>query len=202
MLAAAVATAFLLPPALFLELGAYFGAPAQAVALSFLFGQAIAEEATKAVGIGLANLRRSFFSWFTLTTTTAGFMGLVERFLLAMNWRPDGGNLNDVALLLIDARSVIGHIALSLVCVMTARALHGRLQGWAAGVLIAGFLHGLTNILPRQLPSELRAELPLLAPIVSAIVFMTIIAIAFALRRNFDWRTADAGRRAPSSKAF
>jgi|CXWL01.1.fsa_nt_gi RsiW-degrading membrane proteinase PrsW (M82 family) len=181
-----IALVLVLHPGVLSLAGDTIGVSRFIAALFWLFAAGIAEETGKACGIALSRPAASRFSWFWLTAATAGVFGLLERWGLTVNRVPDG--ISPLAGLLFDIRGVVGHIALSMVCVATARMAGGRLKGWAIGIFVAGLLHGLSNFVPRRLPMEIRNDYPFAAPIVSGVIFLAIILAAYVYRRRLDWR--------------
>jgi hypothetical protein len=183
MLLSAVALTVVTPPGLFLSLQ-WRG---WALGVLYFGVQATAEEAAKAIGIGVTKLRRNRLNWFWITALIAGAVGTLERLLWLMNATPEARDrLSDAfgreGLFVADA--AMGHTALSLLCVMAARIIGRGWFGWVVGVTGAGMVHMLHNLLP------LRIDVggALVWPALTGALSLVIIGSAFALRKRLDWR--------------
>jgi hypothetical protein len=145
-------------------------------AVAYLVATATAEEAAKALSIGVADLKRARLSWFWLTTACAGLMGLVEAALRSLSHL----DLDGLFLVAAGIRTTSGHVALSMVCLAAARAT----GNWVVAVALAGVLHALVNW------GGMSTWSLALYDYLTFAAFIVVIGLAFAWRARLDWRQA------------
>lgn len=194
-LALAVPAALLFPSAIVLVRPDFFSMSAQALnmppwsgALAFFIASATTEEAAKAAAIGVADLRRTLFSWFWVTVAIAGLVGLSEIALQHLLYFAHQGYPPQFGLLAFaNMRTIAGHIALSLLCVALARMMGGSLWAWLGAIAVVGLLHSAVNFGRRGLFGALPGG-PSLYLILTAVLFIAAIVLAYLCRRRLDWR--------------
>lgn len=172
--------AILLPPLLFRDLGL---API-ITANTTLFVYALTEEASKAIGVVIARPGANRFSWLWLTTTLGAGFGVIERVLLTLASSTPPSPLQ----LAFDTRAILGHVALTTLCVAIARLTGRNLPGWVLGVVAAAVLHALTNLTPRLVTGSAGYA----AHAIAALAFVIIIGAATIWRERLDWRRPSA----------
>jgi hypothetical protein len=133
-----VATVPLLRPSYFMDGAEALGFTTRFGAFAAFIAAATSEEAAKAAAVGVANLRRSRFSWFWIAFIVAAAMGLIELVLRLFMYSE---RLGAGMVALHGVRTVSAHIALSLLCVVLARGM----KNWIVPVAIVGLLHAGVN---------------------------------------------------------
>lgn len=181
----------LVQPGFFDNVAETMGLTPRIGALAYFVSAAVTEEATKAAAINVADLRRTRFSWFWITFAVAGIVGLTEvgvKHLLFFG--PNGYPDEFGPLAFANVRTVSGHIALSLICVVLSHATGGRLTAWFGAVAVAGVLHCLVNF-GRGGMFGVPPGGPAAYIIGTWLLFVVVILLAFIWRKRFDWRVMD-----------
>lgn len=200
MLIVAVAGALALYPGNVWAVTDPLGMSRRTAALAFFLLAALSEELAKAAGVAVSAPQRSRLSWFWLVIVVAGGFGALERLLMVMNYfPPPGQRMSDAVLLAISVRGVLGHVALSLLCVTIARLAGRGVPGWLLGAAAAGAAHGLLNIAPMYLRLEVERGMVSLPEMASGALFAAFIALAYLLRRRLDWRVTAPAADAPDA---
>ncbi|HYD72247.1 MAG TPA: hypothetical protein VEF55_03865 [Candidatus Binatia bacterium] len=175
VLIALMAASTLLRPTYFMGSAEALGLATRFGAFAYFIAAATWEEAAKAAAIGVADLRRRRLSWFWIVVILAGAMGQIEVVFRIFVYA-DSIGASDMALQ--GARTIAGHIALSLICVVLAR----QMRNWIGAVVVAGLLHAAINYGRMQTGFSI----PYLAG--TGLLFAGVIAGAYLWRAKFDWR--------------
>ena len=170
-----VAKTMLLRPSYFMDGAEAVGMTTRFGAFAYFIAAATGEEAAKAAAIGVADLRRNRLSWFWIVVIVASTMGLIE-FALRVAMYAD--RIEASVLALSGARTLAGHIALSLVCVVLAR----QMRSWIGAVVIVGLLHAAVNYARMQTG----LSIPYLAG--TGLLFAAVIVSAYIWRARLGWR--------------